>query len=62
MLRLLKTIVILFTRHSRATVGDFKTHEEWSFARIWANKLLVDIGEQKRGYDSTGEVTIFTED
>ena len=38
---------------------DFDTHEDWAMARKWANALLEKIGESKKGYDSSGNITIY---
>ena len=34
---------------------DFASHEDWSFAKKWALYFLNMLGEERRGWDSTGE-------
>ncbi len=43
-------------------ISNFDTHEEWQLARNLANTLLEKIGETKKGYDSSGDIIIFTKE
>lgn len=39
--------------------SDFDSSEDWILARKWATDIMTKLKMNKRGWDSTGEVTIF---
>ena len=38
---------------------DFDNHEDWKIARLWSRKLLVKIGEDSKGWDSSNQIIFF---
>ena len=42
--------------------NDFDNHEDWIFLRNWSKALLKKFKIKKDGWNSDGEIVIFTED